>query len=87
MVSIGSFFEEVGVVGLISRSLQDDISSKNSADAAAQDYDDSISERQEVALAWMLRIAGIVSFVSGIYIFLLAWKRRGYVYHRLMLGK
>jgi len=91
MVRIGSFFEEVvvAVVGLSgSRSLQDNISSSNSSDPADdQDYGDVFSTSQKTALAWTDRIAGMLSFVGGIYILWMAWQRRGHLFHRLMIGK
>ena len=50
------------------------------------DGDDQYSESQRMALSFTQRIAGLISLLSGLYIFWKAWKRRGHVYHRLMLG-
>lgn len=93
MVRIGSFFEEVVVAGLISsRSLQDNINSSSSSSSStdpadAQDYDDNVfSTSQKNALAWTGRIAGMLSFIGGIYMFRMAWQRRGHLYHRLMFA-
>ena len=89
MVRIDSFIEEV-LVSRLSRSLHDEISSSGGSQSepdAVYPISDDYTESQEIILTWTLRTAATVSFVSGIYIFLLAWKRREYVYHRLMLGK
>ncbi|OEU08205.1 hypothetical protein FRACYDRAFT_249993 [Fragilariopsis cylindrus CCMP1102] len=44
------------------------------------------TEHEQIILSWTARIAGIISFISGLYILCLAYKRRDHVYHRLMLG-
>ena len=87
MVRTDSFIEEVLVLGL-SRSLQDESSSGGNKSEPDTVYpiSDDYTESQEIILTWTLRIAAMVSLVSGIYIFLLAWKRREHVYHRIMIG-
>jgi len=89
-----TFLEEVVAIAL-SRSLQqddqDDTTTTSSSSAGVDnnnnDNDGTYTELQEIALTWTSRIAAIISFGSGIYIFRMAWKRRDHVYHRLMLGK
>ena len=84
------FLEEVAAISM-SRSLQqDDTTTTTTTSSTGVDNnedDDHYSELQEIALTWTSRIAAIISFGSGIYIFWMAWKRRDHVYHRLMLGK
>jgi len=81
-------------VGLVvGRSLQNDTTSDNTTSSASKvnnnndDDDDEYTQAQQIALTWSLRIAAMISFLSAIYIFRMAWKRRDHVFHRLMLAQ
>jgi len=92
-MQLNSFFEEVVVGLVVGRSLQNDTTSDNTTSSASKvnnnndDDDDEYTQAQQIALTWSLRIAAMISFLSAIYIFRMAWKRRDHVFHRLMLGK
>ena len=48
---------------------------------------DVYTPREEMILCWTARIAGLISFLSGLYMFVVAWRHRWRnVFHRLMLG-
>ena len=59
-----------------------DIDTDQQHDQQQQHY----TEHEQIILSWTARIAGIISFISGLYILCMAYKRRDHVYHRLMLG-
>jgi hypothetical protein len=44
------------------------------------------TNNEQIILSWTARVAGMISFISGLYILCMAYKRRDHVYHRLMLG-
>jgi hypothetical protein len=44
------------------------------------------TEHEEIVIIWTARVAGVISFIGGLYILCMAYKRRDHVYHRLMLG-
>jgi len=56
------------------------------ADTDDQAEQSGYTQSEKIALSMTARVAGGISFLSGLYIFVMAWKRRDHVYHRLMLG-
>ena len=65
-----------------SNSIDTDTYSDQQHDQQQQHY----TTHEQIILSWTARIAGIISFISGLYILCMAYKRRDHVYHRLMLG-
>ena len=53
---------------------------------AESPYND-FTQRQEIILSWIGRVAGVFSLLGGLYIYFRSWQRREHVYHRLMLGR